>query len=129
MSKRLGIPPKNLEVPLSVQAEAHDLLWRAVPRERGENLKAWFPRAARVLGWSERRVRSFWNQEQRRVDYAEIQTLTARIDALRADAARQERIAHAIRSSLENSGARLPLDGEPPQVEDGSVAEPRSVVP
>lgn len=129
MSKRLGVSPKNVESPVSVQAEAHEMLWRAVPRERGENLKAWFPRAARVLGWSERRVRSFWNREQRRVDHAEIQTLTARISAIKAEEERHERIAHEIRTSLEGRGNRMPLDGGPSQVADDAVADAGRVVP
>lgn len=129
MSKRLGVSPKSVEKPVSVQAEAHEMLWRAVPRERGENLKAWFPRAARVLGWSERRVRSFWNKEQRRVDYAEIETLNKRIAALKADEVRHERIAHEIRTSLEGRGERMPLDRGAPQVADDAVAGARRVVP
>ena len=129
MSKRLGVSPKNVERPVSVQAEAHEMLWRAVPRERGENLKSWFPRAARVLGWSERRVRSFWNKEQRRVDYAEIEALNKRIEALKADEARHERIAHEIRTSLERRVECLSLDGRPSQVANDSVAAARRVVP
>lgn len=129
MSKRLGVSPKNVESPVSVQAEAHEMLWRAVPRERGENLKAWFPRAARVLGWSERRVRSFWNKEQRRVDYAEIEALNKRIAALKADEARHERIAHEIRTSLERRSERVPVDGGPSQVANVVMAAARRVVP
>lgn len=129
MSKRLGVSPKSVEKPVSVQAEAHEMLWRAVPRERGENVKAWIPRAARALGWSERRVRSFWNKEQRRVDYAEIQTLNQRIAALKAEEQRHERIVHDIRTSLEGRGKRMPLDRGTPQVTDDDVAEARRVVP
>lgn len=129
MSKRLGVSPKSVESRVSVQSEAHQMLWEAVPRRRGENLKAWFPRAARELGWTARRVRSFWNMEARRVDYAEIATLNQRIEALKAAEARHQREANEIRTSLEMGRDGLPVDGRATQRGGNEVAPAGSMVP
>ncbi len=89
MAKRLGILSKSLESKVSVQAEAKNKLWDAVPMMVGENLKSWFPRAARVLTqralaagfksedikWTPRRVRALYNNEARRIDHLEIKLL------------------------------------------------------
>jgi hypothetical protein len=90
MAKRSGIPPKSVESRVSMKVEAQDKLWGAVPRLKGENLKAWFPRVAsefnriarqagyKDLSWGPRRVRAYWNGEARRIDHLEIRVLELR---------------------------------------------------
>lgn len=91
MAKRLGVSPKSVESRVSVQTEAKWKLWDAVPILPTENLKAWFPRAARELTrvakaagydkeirWSARRIRALWNGEARRIDHLEIKILGMR---------------------------------------------------
>lgn len=129
MSKKLGVSPKSVESRVSVQADAHQMLWEAVPRRRGENLKAWFPRAARELGWTARRVRSFWNREARRVDYAEIATLNQRIEALKAAEARHQREANEIRTSLEMGRDGLPVGRGATQRSGHEMASAGGMVP
>jgi len=128
MSKKLGIPPKNVESIVSVQADAKLKLWDAVPMEAGENLKAWFLRAARSLGWTPRRVRALWNGEARRIDYLEIETLNQRIERAKAAERRHQEHANAIRESMEMGSTRRPLDGRQAQHMGDAVAEDRGVV-
>lgn len=115
MSKRLGIPPKIVESEVSELAEVQGLLFDAVPQRRGENLKAWYYRAAGVLGWTPRRVRAYQNGEVRRVDYLEIKTLNQRISSAKAAENRHQKESHEIRKSLGATGERIALDGGPPQ--------------
>lgn len=111
MSKRLGISPKSVESSVSVQAEAKVKLWDAVPMQAGENLKAWFLRAARELGWTPRRVRAFWNDEVRRVEYLEIVTLNQRIASAKAAENRHQEHTNEIRKSMGMGSSRITLDG------------------
>lgn len=129
MSKKLGIPPKNVETNVSAQAEAKGKLWDAVPMRPDENLKAWFPRAARELGWSARRVRAFWNDEVRRVDYLEIVTLNRRIASAKAAENRHQEHANAIRQSMEMGSAHSALDGGSPRGLRDEMAPDRGMVP
>ena len=73
MAKRLGGSPKEQTV--SLQAEARELLWGAIPPRLGDNRKSWIIYAARILGWTERRVRAVWNGEARRIDAHEMRQL------------------------------------------------------
>ena len=114
MPKKLGISPKNLDSRMSLATdalEAKRLLRRAVPRLEDEKLKTWFPRAARLLNWNQRRVRAYWNEEARTIHHREILTLNQRIDALKAAETAAGDHADAIRRSMEMGSERSPLDG------------------
>jgi hypothetical protein len=115
VAKRLGIPPKIVESEVSELAEAQELLWNAVPLKRGENLKAWYERAARDLKWTPRRVRAYWNGEARTIHHREIKTLTQRISSAKAAENRHQEEANAIRQSMETGSESSALDGRPPQ--------------
>lgn len=112
MAKVPGIPPKIVESEVSELAEAQGLLWDAVPRKRGENLKAWYVRAAAVLEWKPRRVRAYWNGEVRAVRHREIKTLNARIDRAKAAAQAAWEHSNAIRKTLEMGSDRRAVDVE-----------------
>lgn len=129
MSKRLGISPKSVESRVSVQSDAHEMLWLAVPRQRGENLKAWFIRAGCELCWRPRRVRAYWNREVRRVDYIEIETLNQRIESAKAAEKRHQEHANEIRQSLEMGSSRRALDGRQAQRVRDEVEKAGGVVP
>jgi hypothetical protein len=95
MAKVLGVSPKVVEqgVP-SVQAEAKQKVWDAVPMLAGEKLYLWFPRVARELRnaaikagiakevaqrWTPRRIRALWNGEAHRIDCLEMRIIDLRI--------------------------------------------------
>lgn len=91
MTKRLGDSPKEARV--SVQAETKALLWAAVPRRMGDNVKSWTLFAARQLGWNPRRVRAIWNEEARVISAEEWITLNKKLaDLTSAATARQGEI-------------------------------------
>lgn len=128
MSKVSGIPPKIVEPQVSELAEAQGLLWDAVPRRRGENLKAWYVRAASDLGWNARRVRAYWNGEVRTVRHREIKTLNQRIDSAKAATQAAREHSNAIKESLGATVARGSLDGRAPHGVRGDVEPSRRVV-
>jgi len=85
MTKRLGRSPKEARV--TVQAETKALLWAAVPRRMGDNVKSWTLFAARQLGWNPRRVRAIWNEEARVISAEEWIALNKRLADLTSSAA------------------------------------------
>lgn len=105
MSKRLGKLPKNLKMPITV--EARELLWAAVPPAAHDNRKSWFTRAARALGWRERRVRAIFHCEARVITAEEWRTLNQRLDALKAAERRHEDEVHELREAYRVAGARV----------------------
>lgn len=80
MTKKLAGSPKESGV--SVQSEARELLWGAVPPRLGDNRKSWIAYAAHVLGWRPRRVRAIWNCEARVIRVEEMRALQERYTAL-----------------------------------------------
>lgn len=108
---------------------ASDLLKEAFPTYPGRNAKAAIARAFKLLEkhedqlpeevleerarrWTERRVRSLWGKEARRVDHYEIQDLTAiaveeaRIERQRQQA-RDQRLAALIAATRPCTSSQL----------------------
>lgn len=81
MPKRSDYPSKDVE--MNTHADVRDLLWAAVPQRIGDNRKSWLSRAARVMGWGERRTRALFYCEARVVTADEWRTLNQRLDALK----------------------------------------------
>jgi len=100
LTKKLAGSPKEKSV--SVEAEARELLWGAVPQRLGDNRKSWFAHCAHVLGWRARRVRAVWNQEAR-VTVEEMRQL----EALQQRAAQREKDRNELKALL--LGDRTPV--------------------
>ncbi len=105
MSKRLGDSPKEARV--SVQAETKALLWAAVPRRMGDNIKSWTLYAAHQLGWNPRRVRAICNEEARVIRADEWTALNKKLADLTSAAARRQ---EAI-NELKNMARAAPAAG------------------
>lgn len=90
---------KSLEMFATAAHEARGRLEAIIgPLNPSDNLKAILPRIARRLGMSERRVRSFWARDARRIESHEMDRL--RIEARRAEhlrtAGQLDEAAHAL---------------------------------
>lgn len=112
MPEKLGVSPKKLDSQMSLATDAMEakrLLRRAVPRLEDEKLKAWFPRAARLLSWSQRRVRAYWHGEARVIHHREIKTLEQRVEALKQAGQRHREKVHEIRDRASREGGPLPF--------------------
>ncbi len=105
MSKRLGRSPKEARV--TVQADTKALLWAAVPRRMGDNVKSWTLFAARQLGWNPRRVRAIWNEEARVISAEEWIVLNKKLADLSKNAAARHGEIDALQalSSAADAGA------------------------
>lgn len=107
MSKRLGGSPKEKTV--SVQSEARQLLWDAVPQRLGDNRKSWIAHAAHVLGWTPRRVRAVWHQEARVISVQEMRDLERRYAARQQSAEERRKARNELQASLLDARASVPV--------------------
>lgn len=106
MSKVVGIPAKNVERRMLSRADLQSKIWAAVPMQPGENLKAYFPRAAGELGWTPRRVRAWWNGEARRIDHIEVVVL----ETLKGRAQENEQRLRDLQDDIAKLRAGAPRD-------------------
>jgi hypothetical protein len=138
MDKVPGITPKVVESVVSEVADAQDMLWDAVPRRKGENLKAWYVRAADDLtraayalgyrrAWTPRRVRAYWNGEVSVFHNREIKTLNQRIESAKAATQAAKERAHGIR--MEMGSDRRAVDVGQTHGLRGEVEPDRGMVP
>lgn len=127
MSKRLGDSPKRQA--MSITVEARDLLWAAVPPGIHDNRKSWLARAARLLGWSPRRVRAIWHCEARVITADEWRTLNQRLDALKAAERRHGEQTHELREAYRMAREDLPLAGRAAGGMDGRATDPGGARP
>lgn len=88
---------------MSTQLEARQLLWAAVPPAIHDNRKSWLARAARLLGWSERRTKALFYCEARVVTADEWRTLNQRLDALKIAERRHGEETHALKMVLRDA--------------------------
>lgn len=73
------------ERPVSISAEARDLLWQVGgPPRITDNRKSWLARLARELGFGQRRTKAIFYCEARVITADEWRTLNQRLDALKA---------------------------------------------
>lgn len=107
MAKRLAGSAKERIV--SVQSEARELLGTAVPWRFGDNWKSWTVYAARVLGWSERRVRAIRNGEARRIDVHEMRQLEDRISHQQQRAIQRRKDRDELRALLQGHRPPVPV--------------------
>lgn len=104
--KLAGLAKESL---VSVQTEARQLLWGAVPPQLGHNRKAWFAYAARVLHWRERRVRAVFNGEARRIDAQEMRQLEALYEDRQQRAAQRRKERDELSALLQAPREPVPL--------------------
>jgi len=123
MTKRLGRSPKQ-EACVSVQAETKALLWAAVPRRMGDNVKSWTLYAAHQLGWNPRRVRAIWNEEARVIRAEEWTALNEKLADLTSAAERRgeainelQTMARAATAQDFNRAGPLGVAGDEPSQE------------
>lgn len=109
MSKRLERSSKG--EPMNTHAEARELLWAAVPSRIGDNRKSWLARAARTMGWGERRTKALFYCEARCVTADEWRQLNMRLDQLKAAERRHGERINELRMAYSVAGARVPVDG------------------
>lgn len=107
MAKRLAGSAKERIV--SVQSEARELLGTAVPWRFGDNWKSWTVYAARVLGWSERRVRAIRNGEARRIDAHEMRQLEERISHQQQRAIQRRKDRDELKALLQGHRQPVPV--------------------
>lgn len=108
MSKRLDERSKGVEMP--IEAEARQLLWAVCPPSIYDNRKSWLARAARTLGWGQRRTKAIFYCEARTITADEWRTLNSRLDALKAAERRHGETVHELREVLRVS--RSPISGD-----------------
>jgi hypothetical protein len=119
---------------VSVQAEARQLLWAAVPPRLEDNKKSWFVRAARALDWTPRRVRAVWHLEARVITAEEMRALQARYHALETRRAERKKERDELRTLSQVGRGPLPMGGGTPEqlrvdTDEGSEMVPRSQRP
>jgi hypothetical protein len=132
MSKVSDQSSKRLE--LSTHAEAREMLWSVVPPQAHDNRKSWLARAARAMGWGERRTKAIFYCEARVLKADEWRSLQARYDALKNSAKQRGEHGNELReiagapwrSSIATSrGVRPMVDGASPE----GTEEPRTQRP
>lgn len=121
MPKRSDNPSKDVE--MNTHAEVRSLLWEAVPPRMEDNRKSWLSRAARTMGWGERRTRALFYCEARCVTADEWRQLNQRLDALKAAEKRHQEHTHELRTLLRTARPdRASIGGHPDAL--GGVAAP-----
>jgi hypothetical protein len=96
------------EKPVSVQAEAKELMWAAFPPRIEDNRKSYFHRVARELNWKVRRVRAFFHCEAK-VSVEELRQLQARCEHQQQRAAQREKDRHELKALLQGRQQRVPV--------------------
>jgi len=109
MTKKLEQYSKESE--MNTHAEARALLWAVVPSRIEDNRKSWLARAARTMGWGERRTRALFYCEARCVTADEWRQLNQRLDQLKAAERRHGESLNELRDAYSTAGARLPVAG------------------
>lgn len=129
-SKAVAVPSKSLEPPVTDTTIAQNIVQEAFPVTANRNIKAAIGDAFEALKrrertlpadvlrrrprqWTERRVRSLWHREARRIDHYEINDLAAvaveeaRIERqrVRARAARLEALLASAMASASGAGS------------------------
>lgn len=97
---------KKLEEATKVRSEIPALLFAAFPPMLHDNRKSWLARAARSLGWGQRRTRALFYCEARVVTAEEWRTLNERLDAAKL----RERERDELRAIARGMGKPLSLD-------------------
>jgi hypothetical protein len=82
MAKKSERVSKGVEMQVEQQMRA--MLWEAVPPSITDNRKSWLARAARTLGWGQRRTKALFYCEARVVTAEEWKTLNERLNAAKA---------------------------------------------
>jgi hypothetical protein len=86
-------------------------LWRACPPDRSDNRKSWLAKAARTMGWGQRRTKALFYCEARVVTADEWRTLNQRLDALKAAERRHGEQTHELRTAYRDSREGVSMAG------------------
>lgn len=108
MTKRPSQRSKDAEMQIEQQMRA--MLWEAVPPSITDNRKSWLARAARSLGWGQRRTKALFYCEARVVTAEEWKTLNERLNAAKQrERQQEERSNDQLRMAAGGMGRDLPL--------------------
>jgi hypothetical protein len=108
MAKKLERVSKGVEMQIEQQMRA--LLWEAVPPLITDNRKSWLSRAARTLGWGQRRTKALFYCEARVVTADEWRTLNERLNAAKAKERQLAEKAHEHSIYRGGMGEAVPVD-------------------
>lgn len=108
MTKKASQRSKGVEMQIEQQMRA--MLWEAVPPSITDNRKSWLARAARSLGWGQRRTKALFYCEARVVTAEEWKTLNERLNAAKARERQMAESNNERRVSTGGVGSDLPLD-------------------
>jgi hypothetical protein len=108
MAKKSERVSKGAEMQVEQQMRA--MLWEAVPPSITDNRKSWLSRAARTLGWGQRRTKALFYCEARVVTAEEWKTLNERLNAAKAKERLKAESAYERRLYRGGMGEHLPLD-------------------
>ncbi len=108
MTKRLDKRSKGVEV--QIEQQMRDMLWEAFPPQVHDNRKSWLARAARSLGWGQRRTKALFYCEARVVTAAEWKTLNERLNAAKVREREQDERAYELRAVVGGMGESVPVD-------------------
>lgn len=126
MSKRPFQHSKDTEMQIEQQMRA--MLWEAVPPRIEDNRKSWLSRAARTLGWGERRTKALFYCEARVVTADEWRVLNERLNAAKRREREQAERGNERSSFIGGMGKSVPLDTrEDPPLPIFAEAGPASI--
>lgn len=108
MTKKVSQRSKGVEMQIEQQMRA--MLWEAVPPLMTDNRKSWLARAARSLGWGQRRTKALFYCEARVVTAEEWKTLNERLNAAKARERQMAESNNERRLYRGGMGSDLPLD-------------------
>ncbi len=95
---------------MQIEQQMRSMLWEAVPPQIHDNRKSWLSRAARTLGWGERRTKALFYCEARVVTAEEWKTLNERLNAAKLRERQREEKANEHRLYRGGMGEAVPVD-------------------
>ncbi len=107
MTKKSAQHSKGVEV--QIERQMREMLWEAFPPQVHDNRKSWLARAARSLGWGQRRTKALFYCEARVVTAAEWKTLNERLNAAKKREREHEERAYELRLVAGGMGEDVPL--------------------
>jgi hypothetical protein len=108
MAKKLERVSKGVEMQIEQQMRA--MLWEAVPPLITDNRKSWLARAARSLGWGQRRTKALFYCEARVVTAEEWKTINERLNAAKLRERQMAERENECRLYRGGMGESMPVD-------------------
>jgi len=95
---------------MQIEQQMRSMLWEAVPPQLHDNRKSWLARAARTLGWGERRTKALFYCEARIVTAEEWKTLNERLNAAKKRERERAERDNEHRTNHRSVGEGVPMD-------------------